>query len=49
VPEYCEALARRTVAQGTIGNLDATPDQPCHKTPLTKEQPEMLEGNKRLA
>ena len=41
-------LAELKTAHGSVGFLDATPDQPCHKTPLTKDYPEMLEGNKRL-
>lgn len=41
-------LAGQGVAQGSIGYLDATPDQPCHKTPLTMKRPEMLDGNERL-
>lgn len=43
-----KVLARHGTAQGSIGYLDATPDQPCHKTGLTKNHPEMLEGNKPL-
>jgi Oxygenase domain of the 2OGFeDO superfamily len=34
--------------QGILGFLDATPDQPCRKTTLTKRCPEMLDGNQRL-
>jgi hypothetical protein len=41
-------LARQGVANGSIGLLDATPDQACHRTPLTLEHSEMLDGNKRL-
>lgn len=43
-----KVLAGQGVAQGSIGYLDATPDQRCHKTPLTKDRPEMLTGNERL-
>jgi hypothetical protein len=42
------ALKKQHVGQGTLGYLDAKPDQPCHKTPLTKKHPEMLDGNERL-
>jgi Oxygenase domain of the 2OGFeDO superfamily len=41
-------LAEQGTAQGSIGYLDATPDQACHRTPLTRRNPEMLEGNQRL-
>lgn len=41
-------LRERGTAQGSLGHLDATPDQPCHRTPLTRKNPEMLEGNQRL-
>lgn len=41
-------LERGGARQGTLGFLDATPDQPCHKTPLTTTHPEMLDGNKKL-
>ena len=43
-----KVLAGQGAAHGTIGYLDATPDQPCHKTPLTRKHPEMLDGNERL-
>src|SRR5882757_6461060 len=41
-------LERRDTAHGTLGYFDATPDKPCHKTPLTKRHPEMLNRNKLL-
>jgi Oxygenase domain of the 2OGFeDO superfamily len=43
-----KVLARQGVAQGSIGYLDATPDQPCHRTPLTMNQSEMLDSHERL-
>lgn len=41
-------LAGQGAAHGSIGYLDATPDQRCHKTPLSMKRPEMLDGNERL-
>jgi hypothetical protein len=41
-------LERRDTAHGTLGYFDATPDKPCHETPLTKRHPEMLNRNKLL-
>jgi hypothetical protein len=41
-------LEERGVRQGQLGYVDATPDQPCHKTPLTIARPELLERNKEL-
>jgi hypothetical protein len=41
-------LRERNTAHGLIGYLDAAPDHRCHRTPLTSEHPEMLEGNERL-
>jgi len=41
-------LAQQHTAQGSIGYLDATPDQPCHKTRLTKDHRKMLDDNKPL-
>ncbi len=41
-------LRAQGVGQGTLGYLDATPDQPCHKTPLTVRHPELLDGNRPL-
>jgi hypothetical protein len=41
-------LEQNGTAQGAIGYFDATPDKPCHKTPLTKRHPEMLVRNKLL-
>jgi hypothetical protein len=46
--DVLDILAEHGTAQGSLGYLDATPDQPCHKTPLSRKHPEMLEGNKRL-
>src|ERR1700733_11495055 len=43
-----KALRKQGTAQGMLGYLDATPRQACHRTPLTKHHPEMLEGNERL-
>jgi Oxygenase domain of the 2OGFeDO superfamily len=43
-----QILKQQGAAQGTLGNLDATADQPCHKTPLSVRHPEMLDGNKPL-
>lgn len=40
-------LKAQGAAQGTIGYFGA-PDQPLHKTPLTKKRPEMLIGNEQL-
>ena len=44
-----EILKGQDVGQGTLGYLDATPDQPCHKTPLSIKRPEILDQHKRLA
>ncbi len=41
-------LQAQGVGQGTLGYLDATPDQPCHKTPLSIRRPELLDGNRPL-
>jgi hypothetical protein len=41
-------LEEQGVRQGTLGYLDATPDQPCHETPLSTKRPEMLERNALL-
>lgn len=46
--ETLRVLRRQGTAQGILGYLDATPSQTCHRTPLTKLHPEMLEGNERL-
>jgi hypothetical protein len=43
-----KVLAQLHTAQGSLGYLDATPDQPCHKTPLTRHQPKMLDGAESL-
>jgi hypothetical protein len=43
-----EILKEQAVAQGTLGYLDATPDQPCHQTPLSISRPEMLDRNAAL-
>jgi hypothetical protein len=48
IEDVKKLLRERNTAHGLIGFLDATPDHPCHKTPLTKDHPEMLEGNERL-
>ncbi len=41
-------LQAQGVGQGTLGYLDATPDQPCHQTPLSIRRPELLDGNRPL-
>jgi hypothetical protein len=41
-------LEEQGVRHGVLGSLDATPDQPCHKTPLTLRRPELLDQNKTL-
>lgn len=46
--EALRVLKEQGTAHGVIGYLDATADQPCHKTPLTVRQPELVEGNERL-
>lgn len=43
-----EELEKQGVRHGVLGYLDATPDQPCHKTPLTVRRPEMLKRNEAL-
>jgi hypothetical protein len=43
-----EILKGQDVRQGTLGYLDATPDQRCHKTPLSNKRPEMLDRHERL-
>jgi len=43
-----KVLRKQGTAQGILGYLDATPSQACHRTPLTKRHPEMLEGNEHL-
>jgi hypothetical protein len=43
-----KALARQGAAQGSLGYLDATPDQPCHKTQLTRRQPKKLDDGQPL-
>jgi hypothetical protein len=43
-----EILEKQGVRQGVLGYLDATPDQPCHKTPLSINRPEMLDRTKSL-
>jgi hypothetical protein len=43
-----EVLRKHSVGQGVLGYLDKTPDQPCHKTPLSMKRPELLERNKLL-
>jgi hypothetical protein len=43
-----EILKGQDVGQGTLGYLDATPDQPCHKSPLSIKRPEMLDRHARL-
>jgi hypothetical protein len=42
------ALRKRGTAQGLLGYLDASSNEACHRTPLTKDHPEMLKGNERL-
>ena len=41
-------LKKQGVRQGMLGFVDATPDAPCHKTPLTKRRPELLDHNEKL-
>jgi hypothetical protein len=41
-------LKAQGARQGTLGYFDATADQPCHKTPLSNDQPEMRDGNRPL-
>ncbi len=43
-----EILEEQGVRHGVLGYLDATPDQPCHKTPLSINRPEMLDRNELL-
>lgn len=43
-----DVLEEQGVRQGVLGYLDATPDQPCHKTPLTIKRPELLDRNENL-
>ncbi|HVB54964.1 MAG TPA: hypothetical protein VNE63_00835 [Candidatus Acidoferrales bacterium] len=49
VPEnVLKLLQKQGVRHGMLGYLDATPDQPCHKTPLSIKRPEMLDQNDLL-
>ena len=49
VPEdVLRVLDEQGVRHGILGYLDATPDQPCHKTPLTIARPELLDRNEPL-
>jgi hypothetical protein len=49
VPEIVlETLKEQGVGQGVLGYLDATPDQPCHKSPLSLNRPELLDRNELL-
>ena len=48
IEDVRKILRERNTAHGLIGYLDATPDQSCHRTPLTKDNPEMVVGNERL-
>jgi hypothetical protein len=49
VPENVLAiLEKQGVRHGILGYLDASPDAPCHKTPLTLRRPELLDQNKTL-
>jgi hypothetical protein len=43
-----DILRMQGVGQGTLGYFDATPDQPCHRTPLSIRRPELLDGNRPL-
>jgi hypothetical protein len=43
-----KVLKKQGVRHGMLGYLDATPDKSCHKTPLTKNHPKMLDRNKTL-
>src|SRR6266581_6727650 len=43
-----QVLEEQGVRHGILGYLDATPDQPCHKTPLTIARPELLDRNEQL-
>jgi hypothetical protein len=43
VPKFVlEVLKAQGVRHGILGYLGATPDQPCHETPLTVARPELL-------
>jgi len=46
--EVLEILKGHGARHGMLGYLDATPDQPCHKTPLSIRRPELLDGNRPL-
>jgi hypothetical protein len=49
VPKTVLAVLKTQGARhGVLGYLDATPDQPCHKTALTINRPEMLNRNEAL-
>jgi len=48
IEDVKKILRDRNTAYGLIGYVDATPDRSCHRTPLTKDHPEMLVGNERL-
>jgi hypothetical protein len=41
-------LKAQGARQGTLGYFDATADQSCHKTPLSIDHPELLDGNRLL-
>lgn len=43
-----ELLKEQHVGQDVLGYLDATPDQPCHKSPLSLARPELLDRTELL-
>lgn len=43
-----EILKAQGARHGMLGSMDATPDQPCHKTPLSIRHPELLDANRPL-
>jgi hypothetical protein len=46
--EVLTVLKKQRARYGVLGYLDATPDCPCHLTPLSIKHPEMLEGGRSL-
>jgi hypothetical protein len=48
VEDVKKLLRERDTAYGLIGYVGVTQDHPCRQTPLTRDHPEMLEGNERL-
>lgn len=43
-----KVLKAQGAGHAMLGYVDATPDQPCHKTPLTVRYPELLDANRPL-